>query len=240
MRLLKEQIPLTPAPSQGGEGVWRRGGKTCIGMLGLMGLLIACDPLSMEQQPLRKWELLSGEHATGWRAAGIPDEGEATVRDGEAILESGGPMTGLRFENWAAAGLPVRDYSITCEAMRVEGGDFFCAITFPVRGIDTCATLIVGGWGGGLVGISSIDGADAANNATRSEQRFENGQWYRLKLEVREESLKGWIDDRLVINTSIQGRTISLRPGYIEKCAPFGLASFGTTGRVRNLVVEEL
>ena len=30
------------------------------------------------------------------------------------------------------------------------------------------ATLIVGGWGGGLVGISSIDGEDASNNSTRS------------------------------------------------------------------------
>lgn len=200
----------------------------------------ACKPPPHENHTLRTWELLSAAENMHWKSADMPDTGKAEVRDGEAVLESGGPMTGLRYDNWMTGGLPVRDYAITCEAMRSEGTDFFAAITFPVRKLETCATLIVGGWGGGLVGISSIDGEDASNNSTRSEQKFENGKWYHLKLEVRDEELKAWIDDRLVINTSIKARVISLRPGYIESCAPFGIATYQSTGRVRKLVVEAL
>ena len=37
------------------------------------------------------------------------------------------------------------DYELRLEAKRVEGGDFFCGLTFPV-GKEYC-TLILGGWG---------------------------------------------------------------------------------------------
>lgn len=203
-------------------------------------LLTSCNPLEKKAEPARKWDLLAADQLVHWMAAEMPEAGKVEVRDGEAVMAPGGPMSGLRYDNWQGGGLPVRDYAVSCEAMRVDGGDFFAAITFPVRSIATCATLIVGGWGGGLVGISSIDGEDASNNSTRSEQQFENGKWYRLKFEVRDEEIKAWIDDRLVINVSIKDRAVGLRPGYIEKCAPFGLATFGSTGRVRNLVIEEL
>lgn len=218
-----------------------KGRMRCVSPVLVALVLAACKPPpSSPAHTLRKWDLLSTAEITHWKSAEMPESGKAEVRDGEALMESGGPMTGLRYDKWQRGGLPVRDYAITFEAMRAEGADFFAALTFPVRTIDTCATLVIGGWGGGLVGISSIDGEDAANNPTRSEQKFENGKWYRFKLEVRDEEIKAWIDDRLVINTSIKARVISLRPGYIESCAPFGLATYQSTGRVRNLVVEEL
>ena len=56
------------------------------------------------------------------------------------------------------------DYEVTLEAMRVDGNDFFCGMTFPA-GKDPC-TLIVGGWGGTVVGLSSINGMDASENET--------------------------------------------------------------------------
>lgn len=205
-----------------------------------VALLCCCDRLEKTAEPLKKRALLAPEELGHWHAVEIPDSGNVQVRKGEAVMAPGGPMTGLRYDHWQSGGFPVRDYRVTCEAMRADGGDFFASITFPVRSIETCATLVVGGWGGGLVGISSIDGQDASDNSTRSEQKFENGKWYRLKLEVREDEIRTWIDDRLVINTSIKGRVIGMRPGYIEKCAPFGLATFGSTGKVRDLVVEEL
>lgn len=188
----------------------------------------------------QKWDLLSPEQLQHWSPAGIPDEGRTSVSIGEVVLEPSGPLTGLRYANWQKGRMPVSDYAITFDATRVEGDDFFAAVTFPIRNIDTCATLVIGGWGGGLVGISSIDGQDAAENSTRGEHQFENGKAYRFRLEVRDNELKAWIEDRLVINVSIKGRTLSLRPGYIEKCAPFGLATYSTTGRIRNLCVETL
>ncbi len=193
-----------------------------------------------EPRPLGKWDMLSAAHAAAWKPAEIEKSGAAKIAGSEAVLEAGEPMTGLRFEGWQKGNLPLQDYTITCEAMREEGRDFFAAITFPVRSLDTCCTFVAGGWGGALTGMSSIDGMDAADNETRSEQKLENGKWHRLKIEVRAGKLAAWIDGRLVLGANIQNRRISLRPGDIEKCAPFGLAAYATKGRVRKLMIEEL
>jgi hypothetical protein len=186
------------------------------------------------------WSMLDAPLSSHWKLTGNPDNGTFELSANELVLSQGKPMTCTRFDAWESMGLPTCDYAITFEAQRVEGHDFFAAITFPVRRIDTCATLVVGGWGGGLVGISSIDGEDASVNATRSEQQFVNGQWYRFRLEIRSDELKAWMNDNPVINASIKARTISLRIGDIEGCAPFGVATYFTKGRVRNLVVSKL
>ena len=49
-----------------------------------------------------------------------------------------GYMTGITYTN----PLPRTDYEVTLEAMRVEGSDFFCGLTFPV-GSNSCS-LVVG------------------------------------------------------------------------------------------------
>lgn len=198
-------------------------------------LLCGCD-----DQPPQTWRLLEAPLLQHWQSAGIEGEGSIAIAVNEITLGPGQPMTGVKFTAWSDLKLPLIDYAIEFEAQRVEGQDFFAGITFPIRRIDTCATLIVGGWGGGLVGISSIDAQNANENATRSEQRFVNGQWYRFRLEVREDELKGWLDERLIINASIKGRTLSLRPGQIEQCVPSGVATYLTTGKIRGLLVSEL
>ena len=175
-----------------------------------------------------------------WHPAPITDGGKAWIQANELILFPGKPMTGVRFEGWTEEKLPLTDYAITFEARRVAGQDFFASLTFPVRSLDTCATLVLGGWGGALVGISSIDDQDASENSTRSEQHFVNGQWYRVRLEITNDDLRAWIDDRLVVNTSIKGRKISLRPGDIEHCAPFGFATYASEGQVRGLLLRRL
>lgn len=203
-------------------------------------VLVGCDPMAKPRVELKHWDLFAQDQIPHWVSAGIPDEGRTEVTVGQALLEPGGPLTGLKFDNWKQAGMPVTDYAISFEATRVEGADFFAGVTFPVGNVETCATWVIGGWGGGLVGVSSIDGLDAAENSTRSEHHFVNGKAYRFRLEVRADDLRGWIDDRLVINVSIKGRVISLRPGYIEKCSPFGLASYSTTSQIRDLRIEML
>lgn len=198
-------------------------------------LLVGCS----ESKPQR-WEMLEAAMLPQWETVAIEGAGKPQMGPGEFVLPEGAPMTAVRFGGWEAMGLPVVDYAIEYEAMRVAGQDFFGAVTFPIRSLKTCATLVNGGWGGGLVGISNIDEQSANENATRSEHRFVNGQWYRFRLEVRSEEIKGWLDGRLIINASLKARTISLRAGDIEQCAPFGLATYGTTGKVRGLVVEAL
>ena len=149
-------------------------------------------------------------------------------------------MTGIRFDGWDGAGLPLLDYAASYETRRVAGRDFFGTLTFPVGSLDRCVSLVIGGWGGAVVGISSIDDADAGGNETRSEQVFQDGQWYRVRIEVRSDDIRAFIDDRIVVNVNIKGRRLSLRAGEIQKCAPFGFASYATEGEVRKVRVERL
>jgi hypothetical protein len=204
--------------------------------LALLPLLLC----SCEDRQLQTWRLLEAPLLQHWQSAGIEGEGSISLAGSEIVLGPGQPMTGVKFTAWSNMNLPLVDYAIEFEATRVDGQDIFAGITFPIRRLDTCATLVVGGWGGGLVGISSIDGLNANENSTRGEHPFTNGQWYRFRLEVRDEELKAWLEDRLVINASIKSRTISLRPGQIEQCVPFGVATYLSTGKVRGLVVTEL
>ena len=71
--------------------------------------------------------------------------------------------------------LPKINYEVTLKAMKIDGSDFFCGLTFPVN--DAFCTLIAGGWGGGLVGLSSLDNYDASENETSTFRGFEKKRW---------------------------------------------------------------
>ena len=79
---------------------------------------------------------------------------------------------------------PKSNYEFRLEAMRVQGSDFFAGITFPVGGAH--CSWINGGWGGMVVGLSSLDDMDASENDTGVSRIFESGRWYRLRLRVTE------------------------------------------------------
>jgi hypothetical protein len=128
---------------------------------------------------------------------------------------------------------PRSKYEVRFEAARLQGNDFFASLTFPVG--NSFATWVTGGWGGDIVGISSIDGWDASDNETRSYFTFENGRWYAFRLNVAEDRIQAWIDDQPVVNVEIRGRTINLRPGDIKLSAPFGFASYNSTGALRKI-----
>src|SRR4030095_13557208 len=104
-------------------------------------------------------KLFDGKTLTGWALTDFAGHGTVGVEARKLALGSV-IMTGV---NWTSD-IPRMNYEISLEAMRVDGSDFFCGLTFPV-GEDPCS-LIVGGWGGGVVGLSSLDGEDAANNET--------------------------------------------------------------------------
>ena len=124
------------------------------------------------------------------------------------------------------------------DAMRVTGTDFFCGLTFPVR--DSHCSLIVGGWGGSLVGISSIDNQDASENETTQFIGYENGRWYRIRLRVSETKIEAWIEQKKIVDVVTTGRKLSLRPGEIERSVPFGLATWVTTGAFREIKLRRV
>ena len=117
--------------------------------------------------------------------------------------------------------------------MRMQGNDFFASLTFPVG--DSFATWVTGGWGGDIVGISSIDGWDASDNETRSYFNFENGRWYALRLQVTDDTIKAWIDDQPIVNVDIAGRTDQPAPRRDQAIGAVRLRFVQYAGRLRKI-----
>ncbi|WP_367871942.1 DUF1080 domain-containing protein [Luteolibacter sp. Populi] len=181
------------------------------------------EPVAVVAEP--EWQGLadSWEQVMGGELS-RPEEGVLRLQWGESLsaMKWTGPPLTLPFE-------------IELEARRVDGTDFFCGLTFPARASGECLTWVVGGWGGGLVGISSLDDKDASENGTARPTVLEKGRWYRLRLARLGERLEAWIDGTRVVDLDTTGRKLSLRPGPIDCCAPFGLATWQTTGEFRTL-----
>jgi hypothetical protein len=131
--------------------------------------------------------------------------------------------------------MPTAPFELEMKAKRVNGTDFFCAVTFPARGPEQCVTLIVGGWGGSLVGISCIDDKDASENDSQKTHAFMTDVWYPIRLVREGESIKVWINGEKLIDIDTSGKSLSLRQGGIEECAPFGLATWQTTARIKDI-----
>jgi len=177
--------------------------------------------------------LFDGKTLTGWESADIAGRGEITVEDGKLILGMG-YMTGIV---WTNGNLPKTNYEITLDAMRVDGSDFFCGMTFPVE--DSFCSFIASGWGGGVVGLSSIDDMDAANNETTSYRSFEEGRWYAIKVRVTPDKIEAWIDKEQVVDQALADRKVSLRI-EMESCVPMGFASYSTTAALKNIQLTRL
>jgi len=178
--------------------------------------------------------LFDGRSLAGWKETPFSGQGNVRVENATIFLDPGRPLTGITF----TGSLPRVDYELRFEAARLRGNDFFASVTFPVE--DAFCTWVAGGWGGDIVGLSSIDGWDASENETRTYFTFENNRWCKFRLLVRAERIQAWIDDQQVVNVSIAGRAISLRFGEIHHSAPLGFASYATAGGLRNIEIREL
>jgi hypothetical protein len=177
--------------------------------------------------------LFDGKTLNGWEITNFGPQGPVHVSGDEIILGMGDGCTGI---TWKGDFPPV-DYEVTLEAMKVNGNDFFCGMTFPV-GKDPC-TLIVGGWGGSVVGLSSINGLDASENETMTTRQFEKDRWYKIRLKVTGQTIQAWIDNEIVVDFTIGENLLSIRP-EVELSKPFGIASWRTTAALRNIRLIKL
>ncbi len=185
-------------------------------------------------------DLFDGESLTGWRHIGFDgDGGAAEVADGKIVFGRGRPFTGLTVAD-PDFDAPAEEYEVAVRARKIDGRDFFCALTFPVPEKGACCTFVAGGWGGGVTGLSNIDGLDANRNTTRAALQYQTGRWYDLRVEVRRGRIRCWVDRRLVVNALIADRQISMRPGAIEACQPLGVASYETAAEIETIRVRAL
>jgi hypothetical protein len=184
--------------------------------------------------------LFDGKSLAGWKKTGFAGGGEVRVekafRKGPPaiVLDAGAALSGF---NWTGEA-PRTNYEIALEAMKLQGEDFMCGLTFPVG--ESHATLILGGWGGAVVGISSIDDRDASENATTKYMTFHQDRWYQVRVRVTPQKIEAWLDGKQIVDQEITGKKVSLRPGDIDLSVPIGIATYKTSAAYRNIRLRTL
>ncbi len=200
----------------------------------LLALIAACFTCAKGADEPAAKPIFDGKSLTGWKITDFAGRGEVTVKDEQLILAAGDPLTGVNCTQEA----PKTNYELSLEAMRIEGSDFFCGLTFPVGA--TSVTFVVGGWGGTLVGISSIDGEDASENSTTQFVKFDSKKWYKIRVRVTPAKIQAWINDEQQVDVSAEGKKLGMRAGEIELSAPFGIATFRTEAALKNIQIKPI
>ena len=178
--------------------------------------------------------LFDGKTLTNWTPTKFIGEGPVKVENGQIVLESGNDLTGI---TWSGATLPTTNYELSLQAMRLEGGDFFAGVTFPVG--DSFCSLILGGWGGTVVGLSSINGQDASENATSQSVPFESKRWYNVRIRVTPAQIDAWLDDRQIISQDLKENKVDTRI-EVDASKPLGIASWRTKAALRDIRLKKL
>ena len=178
--------------------------------------------------------LFDGKTLEGWKASDFYKAGPVTVKDGVVVLGKGFRMTGVTYDK---KDFPKTDYEVTLEGKRVDGDDFFATTTFPVG--DQFVSLVMGGWGGSTVGLSSINGADASENGTNQSVEFKKNQWYKVRVRVTGQRVRAWIDAEQVVDLNTKNLKLSIRADC-DVSKPFGVSAFKTEAHVRDIKVRPL
>ena len=204
-----------------------------------LALVIACASAAVQSQapaaPAGGSEtLFDGKTLGSWRPTKFTGQGAVKAENGTLVLESGNDLTGV---TWAGAALPTMNYELTLQAMRVDGNDFFAGITFPVD--KSFCSLILGGWGGHVVGLSSINDLDASENSTSQSMVFEKQRWYSVRIRVTPENIDAWLDEKHIISQELKGNRIGIRL-EVEASQPLGIASWRTKSALRDIRLRRL
>ncbi|WP_459556290.1 3-keto-disaccharide hydrolase [Lacunimicrobium album] len=202
--------------------------KQTLLLLITMFALSAASQLTLAQETTTKpdsegWiPLYNGKDLDGWKTPNFGGERPSTVKkSGELVIEMGAPMNGLTYTK----DFPKNNYEIELKARRLLGNDFFVGLTFPVN--DKFLSFVAGGWGGVVVGISSLDGEDANNNDLRQIRQFKEAQYYKVNLKVTPELITIAIDDEQVIKFDPRKHRLSTRV-EVDLSKPLGLSTYET------------
>ncbi len=181
------------------------------------------------KQDDKDWKPLKGS----WVVSQFGGDGPVEITDNLIKFGFGDPLTGIRWEGDVLR----ENYELELEARRTDGFDFFCGLTFPVG--ENNVSFILGGWGGGVVGISSVDGRDASENDTTSFRNFDNDKWYKVRVRVEPNEIRCWIDDKAAAEQIRQGHEFDIRY-EMDQSVPMGVAAFQCTTELRNIRMRKL
>jgi hypothetical protein len=183
-----------------------------------------------------KWTpLFDGKNIKDWERTNFGGEGEVKLEEGNMVMAMGSPLTGVHSKGKHK--IPKMNYELTLEALKADGDDFFCGLTFPVN--DSYVSFICGGWAGGVVGISSIDGMDASENETTEFKNFKKNQWYKIRVRVTENRIQAWIDKDSMVDVDVEDRKLDVRP-EVDLSKPLGICAFQTISKLRKIQIRKL
>lgn len=210
-------------------------------MMIVAGIIMGFMPMSIKAQvdadektpggKQKRCVLFDGKSLEHWRIVDIHEcarHGKVSAEDGAIVLHTGNPMTGIAYRKVP----PRANYEMSFDARRVDGFDFFCGLTFPV-GKSYCS-LILGGWGGNVVGLSNVDNAAADENETTHFIDFKKGKWYRFRLRVTPEKIELWMDKEKIIDLKTKNHAFSIWWEQ-EPVRPLGFSAWRTTGALRKI-----
>jgi len=168
-------------------------------------------------KPINWIKLFNGKDLTGWKETDYAGRGNVKVKNGELHIENGLVITGVTFTNKTI--LPKTNYELEYEAKKINGTDFFGLLTFPVG--DSHASLVTGGWGGAVTGISSINSMDASENDTTVYLKFNKNQWYKFRLRVTPDNLSVWMTPKEYL-VPLNATVASIVKAYQDEAAKNG------------------
>jgi len=196
-------------------------------------------PVSEAAEEQQWTPLFDGESIVGWSIPVYGGDGTVDVQEGNIVIGRGASITGIRYEKE----FPKINYEIQYDAQRTEGYDFFAACTFPVG--DRFCTFVNGGWGGGLIGLSSINGFDASENETGDQYDFKEHTWYRFRISVKKDQVQVWInaqdkeknweEEKRVVAVEVGEDTDFSTRMEMGPYKPLGFCTYSTEGQLRNI-----
>jgi CubicO group peptidase (beta-lactamase class C family) len=175
--------------------------------------------------------LFDGTQLGQWKVTDkfdFKNHGEIKAGKGVISLAEGAPASGIHWDGE----LPNSNYEISLQARRTSGSDFFCGLTFPVG--ESHCSFIVGGWGGGVVGMSNINNMSAVENETTGYLEVKDNRWYQIRVRVTDGHLRAWIDGESMVNIERADKKFSIWWEQ-EPLRPLGIASWNTAAELRNI-----
>ena len=213
---------------------WRRPGHQRARLAGLgvlLAVLVGCGSAPAPGAgPTTALEQIHAPRGIppGFEETELGGEGLASIAPNRILLEPGVPLSGV---TWTGAA-PVAPYTLEVEFTKRYGNDFPCALTFPVAGSHL--SLVLGGWGGTVCGLSSLDGLDASRNETRFVRSFPPGARTHVRLEVHRAEVRAALDGVEVVRIDLAGRSLGVREELLP-CRPLGIAAFATAVEVHSV-----
>ncbi|MDG2381474.1 MAG: DUF1080 domain-containing protein [Pirellulaceae bacterium] len=185
--------------------------------------------------PVDNLVLFDGKSLKGWRIIktfDFKDHGPVQVKNGIITLGKGKPATGI---SWKGE-FPRSNYEVSLQAKRTAGDDFFCGLTFPIK--KEYCSLIVGGWGGQVVGLSNLDDFSAIENETTQVVEFEKDKWYPIRLLVRDDRITIHINKKKVIDIDTNHK-FSIWWEQ-DPVTPLGIVTWNTAGSIKDLKIKRV